>query len=104
MATTSGPSYHEYWKLQDTKENFFQWLDYSEGKKVNLKEVPRETLEREKVRYLSLEERQAYLVKVDEVCGHLFIRRYNIDGSKGWPFLLGQERPANRHHSRIFGQ
>ncbi|KAF3057241.1 hypothetical protein GL218_06128 [Daldinia childiae] len=58
-------AYHEEWKKSDTNENFFYWLDYGEGRKIALAACPRERLDREQVRYLSREERQYYLVKVD---------------------------------------
>ncbi|KAM6532351.1 hypothetical protein FSOLCH5_001775 [Fusarium solani] len=58
--------YHEEWKRSNTKENFFYWLDYGEGREVELEGCPRDRLEREQVRYLSKEERQYYLVEVDE--------------------------------------
>jgi hypothetical protein len=58
--------YHEYWKSTDSHENFFYWLDYGGGKDVELPECPRDKLSREKVRYLSREERLNYLVKVDQ--------------------------------------
>lgn len=58
-------SYHEEWKKADTKENFFYWLDYGEGRYMELDACPRERLEREQVRYLSRDERQYYLAKVD---------------------------------------
>lgn len=58
-------TYHEEWKKADTKEPFFYWLDYGEGKDLEITACPRERLEREQVRYLSREERQYYLVKVD---------------------------------------
>lgn len=57
--------YHEEWKRADTHENYFYWLDYGEGKNIELASCPRERLDRERVRYLSREERQHYLVKVD---------------------------------------
>lgn len=57
--------YHEVWKAADTKENFFYWLDYGEGRNVESAACPRERLEREQVRYLSKEERLQYLVKID---------------------------------------
>ena len=59
-------AYHNYWKGQPTKENFFYWLDYGEGKTVELAHCSRERLEKEQVRYLSREERLDYLVKVDK--------------------------------------
>ncbi|KAM4067259.1 hypothetical protein HRG_001240 [Hirsutella rhossiliensis] len=57
--------YHEEWKKSDTTDNFFYWLDYGAGRNIELDTCPRERLEREQVRYLSREERQYYLVKVD---------------------------------------
>lgn len=57
--------YHAEWKKSDTNENYFYWLDYGEGKNIELDACPRDRLEREKIRYLSREERQYYLVKID---------------------------------------
>lgn len=59
-------AYHAEWEKSDTHENFFYWLDYGEGKYIELAACPRDQLEQEQVRYLSREERQYYLVKVDE--------------------------------------
>lgn len=58
--------YHAEWKKTDTNENFFYWLDYGSGKNIELDGCPRDRLEREKIRYLSREERQYYLVKIDD--------------------------------------
>lgn len=58
-------TYHEEWKKADTREPFFYWLDYGEGKDIDMTACPRERLDREQVRYLSREERQYYLVQVD---------------------------------------
>lgn len=58
-------TYHEEWKKADTKEPYFYWLDYGEGRNVDMASCPRERLDREQVRYLSREERQYYLVQVD---------------------------------------
>lgn len=57
--------YHQEWKKSHTQENFFYWLDYGEGKNVDLEDRPRERLDREQVRYLSREERKHYLVRID---------------------------------------
>lgn len=57
--------YHQEWKKSDTQENFFYWLDYGEGKDLDLPDRPRERLDREQVRYLSREERKHYLVRID---------------------------------------
>ncbi|KZZ90220.1 IQ calmodulin-binding motif protein [Moelleriella libera RCEF 2490] len=58
--------YHEEWKKSDTTENFFYWLDYGQGRNIELDTCPRDRLAREQVRYLSREERQFYLVRVDD--------------------------------------
>jgi len=58
--------YHNFWKTQDTSQNFFYWLDQGEGKDVSLPECSRTRLDSEQVRYLSREERLNYLVKVNE--------------------------------------
>ncbi|KAG5946257.1 hypothetical protein E4U53_006607 [Claviceps sorghi] len=57
--------YHEEWKKSDTTENYFYWLDYGEGRNIELDTCPRDRLAREQVRYLSREERQYYLVRSD---------------------------------------
>ena len=59
-------TYHQYWQKQDTKENFFYWLDYGEGRVVEVAGCPRDRLDKERVRYLSKEERKAYLVTIDK--------------------------------------
>ncbi|KAI5366593.1 Putative IQ domain-containing protein IQM [Septoria linicola] len=58
--------YHKEWMTRDTKENFFYWLDYGEGKNVDIPDRPRERLDREQVRYLSREGRKKYLVNIDK--------------------------------------
>ncbi|KAH0385791.1 hypothetical protein KCU92_g3274, partial [Aureobasidium melanogenum] len=58
--------YHKVWQESDTKENFFYWLDFGSGKDVDLPERPRTRLDEERVRYLSREERQKYLVQIDD--------------------------------------
>ena len=59
-------TYHEQWKKADTKENFFFWLDYGEGRHIDTAGCSRERLDKERVRYLSKEERLDYLVKIDK--------------------------------------
>ncbi len=58
--------YHAEWKKSDTTENFFYWLDYGEGKDLDLEDRPRTRLDTECVRYLSREDRQKYLVRIEE--------------------------------------
>ncbi len=57
--------YHAVWKNSNTHENFFYWLDYGGGKDISLENCPRESLDKDQVRYLSREERLNYLVMVD---------------------------------------
>jgi hypothetical protein len=59
-------AYHSVWKNGPSKQNFFYWLDYGDGKDFEIERVPRDRLEREQVRYLTREERQNYLVLVDK--------------------------------------
>ena len=59
-------AYHAKWKESETHENFFYWLDYGDGRSVEVPACSRETLERDQVRYLSREERQSYLVKINK--------------------------------------
>ncbi|KAK5126568.1 hypothetical protein LTR85_009502 [Meristemomyces frigidus] len=58
--------YHEAWLRSPTKKNFLTWLDHGEGKHLSLPGCDRARLDRERVRYLSREERKDYLVHVDE--------------------------------------
>ena len=77
--------YHAEWRKSPTRENFFYWLDYGEGKDSDLQICSRAQLEREQVRYLSREERMDYLVSVDWE-GRLCWRRngVRIDTSEEW--------------------
>ncbi|KAI4249433.1 MAG: hypothetical protein L6R42_008991, partial [Xanthoria sp. 1 TBL-2021] len=57
--------YHAEWKKRPTRDNFFYWLDYGEGKDVSLENCSREKLDSMKIRYLGREERVNYAVEVD---------------------------------------
>lgn len=65
--------YHKAWQDADTKDNFFQWLDQGDGKKISLDDCPRERLDSECVIYLSSEQRRNYIVDVEN--GKLIWRR-----------------------------
>ncbi|GFZ42631.1 hypothetical protein JCM24511_00348 [Saitozyma sp. JCM 24511] len=58
--------YFRRWKESDTQDNFFRWLDKGEGNKLDLEELPRERLDKERITYLTAEQRLNYLVKVDD--------------------------------------
>jgi hypothetical protein len=64
--------YHKEWKQSQTHENFFYWLDHGEGKDLDLPDRPRTRLDTELVRYLSREERQKYLVHIDDMGRFVF--------------------------------
>lgn len=57
--------YHAEWKKRPTRDNFFYWLDYGEGKDLSLENCSREKLDSMKIRYLGREERVNYAVEVD---------------------------------------
>ncbi|KAJ5375872.1 hypothetical protein N7517_007878 [Penicillium concentricum] len=59
-------SYHTYWRNSSTRENFFYWLDYGDGKSIELPKCSRKRLEKDQVRYLTSEERLNYMVTVDD--------------------------------------
>ncbi|KAL5535494.1 hypothetical protein ACEPAF_3588 [Sanghuangporus sanghuang] len=59
-------SKHRKWLEEDTEENFFKWLNRGGGKDLSLPECSREQLEKERIIYLSPEQRLNYKVKVDE--------------------------------------
>lgn len=58
-------AYHEQWVRSQTDQNFFYWLDRGEGRQLSLSVCSREKLEKERIRYLSRDERRDYLVCVD---------------------------------------
>ncbi|MCJ1384350.1 hypothetical protein MMC17_007466 [Xylographa soralifera] len=77
--------YHAEWKKSSTPENFFYWLDYGEGREVDLPGLARSTLEKEQVRYLSREERLHYVVDVDDTGKLVWARnREHVDTSEQW--------------------
>lgn len=102
--------YHAAWENdQNTKDNFFKWLDEGDGKEVSLPECPREQLEKEQVTYLSSEQRANYIVDVKE--GRLVFRRNGkyVDTTKNrWRDLgngkgiveLGEEERAELKRQR----
>lgn len=58
--------YHEEWLGSKTSHNFFYWLDYGEGRNFDLPGCTREKLDKERIRYLSKDERLSYLTVVDD--------------------------------------
>ena len=58
--------YHEEWLRSKANQNFFYWLDHGDGKHLSLPGCNRQKLDKERIRYLSRDERKDYLVRVDE--------------------------------------
>jgi D-hexose-6-phosphate mutarotase len=102
--------YHAAWEEdQNTKDNFFKWLDEGDGKDVSLPECPRDQLDKEQVTYLSSEKRANYIVDVKD--GRLVFRRNGkyVDTTKNrWRDLgngngiveLGEEEKAELRRQR----
>lgn len=58
--------FHEEWLRSQSDRSFFHWLDHGDGRHLDLPGCSREKLDRERIRYLSKDERRDYLVEVDE--------------------------------------
>ncbi|GAA5937090.1 uncharacterized protein JCM15063_000153 [Sporobolomyces koalae] len=58
--------YHQKWNDTDTNENFFHWLDEGGGKDLELDECPRSRLDKERITYLTAEQRESYRVVVND--------------------------------------
>lgn len=58
--------YHGEWLKSTTNQNFFYWLDRGEGRHLSMPGCSREKLDKERIRYLSREERKGYLVCIDD--------------------------------------
>ncbi|GAA6021871.1 hypothetical protein JCM10207_004525 [Rhodosporidiobolus poonsookiae] len=58
--------YHQKWNEEETEENFFHWLDEGAGKDVDLEQCPRSRLEKERITYLTAEQRETYRVVVSK--------------------------------------
>lgn len=56
--------YHQAWAASATVQPFFMWLDHGDGAALELPEVPREKLERQRLHYLSKPERQRVAAQV----------------------------------------
>ncbi|XP_022873263.1 IQ domain-containing protein IQM3-like [Olea europaea var. sylvestris] len=52
--------YYKEWFKSSANQNFFSWLDYGDGKEVDLEDCPRSKLDQQCVKYLGLEARKSY--------------------------------------------
>ncbi|KAL2982219.1 hypothetical protein AAZX31_13G330100 [Glycine max] len=101
--------YYLVWFHSQSYQPFFYWLDVGGGKEVNLEECPRSQLQRQCIKYLGPEEREAYEVIVEG--GRLVYRQskdlvHTTEDSK-WIFVLstsrilyvGQKKKGHFQHS-----
>ena len=56
--------YHEQWMQSPSIQSFFFWLDYGEGKDLDLPEVNRQELDGQRLHYCTKEERKQYAVEI----------------------------------------
>ncbi|KAL9101558.1 MAG: hypothetical protein Q9163_003187 [Psora crenata] len=99
--------YHAEWQSRPTNENFYYWLDYGDGRHLDLPNCSRKRLDDMRVRYLTKEERMLYEVVLDEK-GKLVWRKdgVRVDTTDQWrdsvdgivklddPAPLWADRPA----------
>ncbi|CAA2933708.1 Hypothetical predicted protein [Olea europaea subsp. europaea] len=52
--------YYKEWFKSSTNQHFFFWLDYGDGKEVDLEECPRSKLDQQCVKYFGPQEREYY--------------------------------------------
>ncbi|XP_068651897.1 IQ domain-containing protein IQM1-like [Aristolochia californica] len=101
--------YYEIWFDSESSQPFFYWLDIGNGKEINLEKCTRNVLQRQCIRYLGPNEREAYEVIVENgklVYGQTGVFLNTDEGSK-WIFVLstsrklyvGQKRKGTFQHS-----
>eukprot|EP00899_Mesostigma_viride_P022699 jgi/Mesvir1/3613/Mv13027-RA.1 len=65
------------WQASNTSEPFFYWLDHGEGKDVVCPDLPRETLEKQRIAYLTPAQRVDYLLEFKDGRAY-FARSHNL--------------------------
>ncbi|KAL3825301.1 hypothetical protein ACJIZ3_021330 [Penstemon smallii] len=101
--------YYDVWFQSESAQPFFYWLDVGDGKEVNIEKCPRTNLQRQCIKYLGPNEREAYEVVVEN--GKLVYKQSGnlldtIEGSK-FIFVLstartlyvGQKKKGRFQHS-----
>lgn len=86
--------YYDVWFNSKSTQPFFYWLDVGDGKELNLENCKRADLQRQCIKYLGPNEREAYEVVVED--GKLVYKQSGIllnttEGSK-WIFVLSTSR------------
>ncbi|XP_027916108.1 IQ domain-containing protein IQM1-like [Vigna unguiculata] len=86
--------YYDTWFESQSTQPFFYWLDVGDGKEINLKNCPRNTLQGQCIRYLGPKEREEYEVIVKN--GKLVYKKdgklVNTDERSKWIFVLSTTR------------
>lgn len=101
--------YYDLWFESESTQPFFYWLDVGDGKEINIKSCSRTNLNRQCIKYLGPNEREAYEVIIQD--GKLLYKQSGsyletIEGSK-WIFVLstlrklyvGQKKKGSFQHS-----
>ncbi|KAG6658257.1 hypothetical protein I3843_04G137000 [Carya illinoinensis] len=86
--------YYDVWFKSESTQPFFYWLDVGDGKEINLEKCLRTVLQRQCIKYLGPNEREAYEIIVEN--GKLVYRQSGllletVEGSK-WIFVLSTTR------------
>ncbi|RVX17328.1 IQ domain-containing protein IQM1 [Vitis vinifera] len=86
--------YYDAWSASKSTEPFFFWLDVGDGKELNLQKCPRAVLQRQCIKYLGPNEREAYEVIVET--GKLVYKQsgmfLNTEEDSKWIFVLSTSR------------
>ncbi|KAJ1400680.1 hypothetical protein SESBI_29371 [Sesbania bispinosa] len=86
--------YYDIWFESQSTQPFFYWLDVGDGKEINLEKCPRNTLQRQCIKYLGPKEREEYEVIVEN--GKLVYRQdgrlVDTDDKSKWIFVLSTTR------------
>ncbi|KAK9102540.1 hypothetical protein Sjap_019794 [Stephania japonica] len=86
--------YYDVWFDSESAQPFFYWLDVGDGKELNLEKCPRSVLQRQCIKYLGPNEREAYEVIVES--GKLVFKQsrefVNTVGGSKWIFVLSTSR------------
>jgi len=110
--------YYEHWKSSDTRENFFDWLDWGEGASIDLPTCSRALMESHQVQYCDVRERLLYEVQIEggvlfyKMCGKplhtdIHSNSADLDEKPKWIFVMsvdrrlfvGLKRRGKFHHS-----
>ncbi|KAI4377447.1 hypothetical protein MLD38_015070 [Melastoma candidum] len=86
--------YYDIWFESESTQPFFYWLDVGQGKDIDLEKCPRNTLQKQCIKYLGPSEREAYEVEIRD--GKLIYKLSGVpvdtvEGSK-WIFVLSTTR------------